>query len=60
MDNAVHNNLRSVSVLPQIAVVQRKVKNPHLVQLYIRSGHGPKGPWIALGVNDREYIVGFK
>ena len=46
--------------LPQLAVVQRKIRNPHLSQVYLDTGMGPKGPWVAFGINDKEYILGFK
>lgn len=59
MDETIAQLNKFASGLPQLKAVQRVVKNPHLLQLYVNLGHSECGPWIALGVNGREYIVGF-
>ena len=60
MQNTATQVNKIVQQLPQLKIVQRKVKNPHLAQVYIRTGQGPTGPWVGIGINENEYLIGFK
>lgn len=39
-------------------VIERRIPNPHSFQFYATYGTQP-GPWLAVGINDYEYAIGF-
>ena len=57
MSNA-SRQLQLVSELPQLTVAQRRIANTNDFQFYIQYGSEP-GPWVKVGVNDTEYLIGF-
>lgn len=43
---------------PKITVIQRRIQNHNEFQFYVLYGTKP-GPWVKVGINNTEYLVGF-
>lgn len=44
--------------MPRLTVAQRRIANRNEFQFYVLYGTQP-GPWVRVGFNDTEYLVGF-
>ena len=46
-------------ILPRFTLAQRTIHNPYDVQFYLIHGETEAGPWLKVGLNDCEYVLGF-
>jgi hypothetical protein len=58
MSIALQQGLEKV-ILPRFTLAQRTIQNPYDVQFYLIHGETESGPWLKVGLNDCEYILGF-
>lgn len=56
MNNATCNKL--IAEAPRLTIAQRRIASQNEFQFYVLYGTQP-GPWVKIGLNDTEYLVGF-